>query len=156
MLIIKTRPKSILCGILCLSSLSASLMKIRSKMKSLLSGHFPQYMSMRDKRTSDSHVNSPICPKIELVQDFIAVLITCKYDGNSIKNEIAIIQTTFLKSVGPSRVANSHANSRKWVQIKDVRDFLPFLVIYMFNEDSIKNEVAVVRTTFSPFMSRTD
>ena len=33
----------------------------------------------------NSHVNNPICPKIKLVQDFIAVLITCKSDEDSIK-----------------------------------------------------------------------
>ena len=44
---------------------------------------------------SNSHVNSPIWPKIELFQDFMDVLIICKSDEDSIKNEIAIIQTTF-------------------------------------------------------------
>ena len=42
-------------------------------------------------------MNSLICLKIKLIQDFIAVLITCKSDEDSIKNEIAIIQTTFSK-----------------------------------------------------------
>ena len=32
---------------------------------------------------------------------FMAVLIICKFDEDSIKNEISIIQTTF-KSMGPS------------------------------------------------------
>ena len=39
--------KLIMSEILCMSSLSASLMKIGSKIKSLLSGqHFPHYMPM--------------------------------------------------------------------------------------------------------------
>ena len=54
----------------------------------------------------------------------------------------------FPKSMGPSRVA--HANSRKWAKIELVQDFMPVLVMYMFDEDSIKNEVAIFRTTFSP------
>ena len=45
--------------------------------------------------SNNSHVNSPILPKIKFVQDFVAVLIICKSDEDSIKNEIAIIQTTF-------------------------------------------------------------
>ena len=48
-------------------------------------------------------MNGQICPKIELVQDLISVLITCKSDEESIKNENAIIRTTF---------TNSHANGR--------------------------------------------
>ena len=44
---------------------------------------------------SNSHVNSPICPKIELVQDFMVVLLICKSDEESIKIEITIIRTTF-------------------------------------------------------------
>ena len=79
--------KSNFSEILCLSSLSASLMKIRSKMKSLSSRqHFPHYMSVGGYRASSSHINNPICSQIELVQDFIAVLITCKSDKDSIKN----------------------------------------------------------------------
>ena len=50
----------------------------------------------------------------------------------------------------PSRVENSHANSRKWAEIKPVRAFMHVLVISKFDEDQIKSEVAIVRTTFSP------
>ena len=44
---------------------------------------------------SNSHVNSPIWSKIELVQDFMAVFITCESDEDSIKTYIAIVRTTF-------------------------------------------------------------
>ena len=44
---------------------------------------------------SNSHVNSPTCPKIELVQDFMAVLITCKSDEDLIKTNTTIVWTTF-------------------------------------------------------------
>ena len=40
-------------------------------------------------------VNSPICPEFELVRDFIAILVTCKFEDNSIKSESTILQTTF-------------------------------------------------------------
>ena len=39
--------------------------------------------------------HGPIWPKIKLVGDFMAVLVTCKYDKDPIKNEIAILRTTF-------------------------------------------------------------
>ena len=101
--IVETVPISNFSEIVCLSMLSASLMKIQSKMNSLSSGqHFPYDMSIGDLRANpasilrkstsgrhrpvsyldidlrrmltgnNSHVNHPIYPKIEIVQDFIA------------------------------------------------------------------------------------
>ena len=104
-----------LVEILCLSSLAVSLMTIHSKMKSLLSGQ--NYVNGR-LNGKLLNVNSPICPKIELVKDFIAVLITGKSNEESIKNKIPIVQTTFSEIYGLSRVDKSHANSRKWVKIE--------------------------------------
>ena len=46
-------------------------------------------------RASNSEVNGPIWPEIELVRDFMAVLVTCKYDEDPIRNEVAILRTTF-------------------------------------------------------------
>ena len=45
------------------------------------------------ERAGNFHMNNAVCHNNELVQDFIAVLITCK----SNENPIAIIRTTFLK-----------------------------------------------------------
>ena len=42
-----------------------------------------------------SKVNSLIWPEIELVRDFMDVLVTCKFDEAPIKNEEVIDQTTF-------------------------------------------------------------
>ena len=46
-------------------------------------------------RASNSEVDSPIWPEFELIQDFMAVLVTCKIDEDRIKSEVAIIRTTF-------------------------------------------------------------
>ena len=80
----------------------------------------------------------------------MAVLITCKSVEDSIKTGIPIVRTTFSEVYGALKCGNSHANSRNWLKIEFVRDFLPVLVICKFDEDSIKNEVNIVRTTFSP------
>ena len=56
------------------------------------------------------------------------------------------------KSMVPSRVCISHANSHKWVKTERVRDVMPILFICKFDDVSIKNEVAVVRTTFFPII----
>ena len=78
---------------------------------------------------SNSHVNSPIGPKIELIKDFKAVLITGKSEENLSKMKLLLSRQHFMKFTGPSRVGNSHANSRNWAKIELVRDFMPVLVI---------------------------
>ena len=40
--------------------------------------------------------------------------------------------------------------SQNWAKIKLVWDLTPVLIICKFDEDLIKNEVAIVRTTFYP------
>ena len=94
MWIVWSGPKSNLSKILWLSSFPASLMTIRSKMKSLSCGQcFPK--SMEYIRASNSQANSWHWAKIKLVQDFMAVLITCQFDEDPIKNKVAIARTTF-------------------------------------------------------------
>ena len=65
-----------------MSSLPASMKKIRSKMKALeWTQHFPHYNSMVAMETSGR-----IWPNFEHIQALIHVLITCKYEKNPIKN----------------------------------------------------------------------
>ena len=89
----ETRPKSNMYKILCLFLLSASLI-IWSKMKKLLSDNIFPIICLKETK---GQVNSPICPKIKHIQDFMAVPITCKTGEDSIKNKMAIIWTTFSK-----------------------------------------------------------
>ena len=57
--------------------------------------------------------------------------------------------------MGHSRVGNYyHANRPNTAKIKLVQDFIPVPVICKFDEDPIKNEVAIVWTTFSPLYKR--
>ena len=69
----------------------------------------------------------------------MAVLITRKYDKDSIKNEIALVRTTFSEVYGSSRAGNSHANSQKWAKTEFVRDFMPVLIICKFDKKN-KND----------------
>ena len=60
--------------------------------------HFLHYKSVkknRRSRASNFKVNSPIWPKIELVRDFMPVLVNCKFEEYPIKNEGVIVSTTF-------------------------------------------------------------
>ena len=53
-----------------------------------------------ETKGQETYVKSPIRPKIELVQDFMAVLITCKSNEDSKKNEIDIVRATFSEVYG--------------------------------------------------------
>ena len=54
---------------------------------------------MEDLRASKSHVNGQIRRKLELIEAFMDVLSIRKSVENMIKNEVAIIRTTFCKSM---------------------------------------------------------
>ena len=58
-----------------------------------------QYKSMgnffRRSRTVNSVVSGPIWPKLELVRDFIPVLVTCKYKMDLIKSNREKAETPF-------------------------------------------------------------
>ena len=75
----------------CMSSLSARMRMIYSKMKEL---ECSQDFSRRS-RAANSAVLDPIWPNFELVQDVINVLVTCKYEEDPIKNEGARVDITF-------------------------------------------------------------
>ena len=67
-----------------MSWVSASMKKIRSKMKAL-----------ECPTATNSEVSGGILPKFELIQAFIVVLITCKNEENPIKNEGVRVLTRF-------------------------------------------------------------
>ena len=46
-------------------------------------------------RASNSEVKSPIWPEFKHVRDFMAVLVTCKFEDDLIKSEGTILLTTF-------------------------------------------------------------
>ena len=69
---------------------------------------------------------------------------------------MTILQTTFSpsyvygkKKIHRSSASNSEANGPNWPKIKFIRDFMTVFVISKFDEDLIKNEVAILGTTFS-------
>ena len=51
--------------------------------------------------------------------------------------------------MGPSRAGKSHAYSWAWAKIELVLDVMHVLVICKFDEDLVKNEVAIVQTTIT-------
>ena len=64
-----------------MSSLPASMKKIRSKMKALeWTQHYTAIFQMR--RADNSGVGVGIWPKFELIQAFMHVLVTCKNEDD--------------------------------------------------------------------------
>ena len=54
-----------------------------------------KYGVFRHSSASNSVVNSLIWQEIKLLRDFMAVLVTCKFDEDPIKKEVATLRTTF-------------------------------------------------------------
>ena len=46
-------------------------------------------------KAANSIVSGPIWPKFELVQDFMHVLVTCKYEKDRIKKNREKVETSF-------------------------------------------------------------
>ena len=77
-----------------LSWLPAKLKNNRSKMKAL---EWPQdNMFYWCSRADNSIVRGGLWQKLELIQVFIHVLVTCKNEEDAMKNEFARVVTTFL------------------------------------------------------------
>ena len=99
-------PKSNSSKLLCLSWLPATLMTIRSKMNELAWRHYFPIESLSEifqtSRAANSVVSGLIWLKFELIQDFMHVLITCKYKKDPIKNNQEKVETYFphYKSMG--------------------------------------------------------
>ena len=69
-----------------MTSLPASMKKIRSKMKALeCSQHYKTFF-FRRARADNSGVGGGIWPKFDLIQAVMHVLVTCKNEYDRIKN----------------------------------------------------------------------
>ena len=97
-------------------------------------------------------MNSLIWPELKLVQDFMALLVICKFEDDSIKSEGNFLRTTFSplkvyeKMFCRSRASNFEVNSPIWPEIELVQDFIAVLVTQKYDEDPIKNKVGILRT----------
>ena len=84
----------------CISLLPARMRMIDSKMKEIeCSQDFSPFKSIwvfsRRSRAANYAVLGPIRPNFELVRDVMDVLVTCKYEEDSIKNEGASVHNIF-------------------------------------------------------------
>ena len=86
---------------------------------------------------------------VKLIQDFIVVLVTCRNEEDSIKNEGARVFTTlYIDFFRHSRAGNSAISGRIWLKFKLIQAFMHALVFCKNLDDPIKSKGARVLTTF--------
>ena len=71
-------------------------------------------------------MNSPIWPEFELVQDFMAVLVTCKFEDDLIKSEDAILLITFFPFMGKCFIAQGRVSPKGISDLAKNRSHLRF------------------------------
>ena len=105
----------------------------------------------RRSSAANSEDSGGILPKVELIQAFIVVLVTCKNEEDLIKNEGARVLTRlYVVFFRRSRAANSEVSGGILPKFKLIQAFIVVLVTCKNEEDPIKNEGARVLTRFSP------
>ena len=94
--LIRSSHNSNLSEILCLSSLPVSLMETEFIVtEKRWKHHFPIQSRWECSRAINSAVKSSTWPEFELIQDFMPVLTTCKFDKDLIKDDWENMATPF-------------------------------------------------------------
>ena len=119
--------------ILCLSRLSASFIKIQSKLNRLCSGQgrIWRFLALERKWLQS-----------QLVRDLILVQIICKFHKDLIKTEKALLRTRLNIFFFFFFARNSKVNKAILPEFELVQDFIPAQVIYNFYKDPIKTKQA--------------
>ena len=111
-----------------MSLLPASLKRIRS-----ISTEIKWWLQFfRRSKAANSVVSGWIWPKSKLIQAFMHVLVTCKYENDPIKNSQENAMTLFSPVYGIffwcSRVANSMVGGPIWRKFKLIQDIIHVLI----------------------------
>ena len=99
-----------------------------------------------------------IHPEFELVLDFMAVLVTSKFDEDPINNERVSLETPFshYKSMGNFRrsgAANSIVSGPIWLRVK-LQDFMHVLVTCKYKKNRIKKKLRKGGDIVFPILSQ--
>ena len=97
-------------------------------------GHF-----FKRSRAANSGDPSPILLNFKPLQDFIAVLVTSKYEEDPIKNGGARMLLTSYIEFRRSRAANSIVGDRIWQKFKLIQASMVVLVTCKNDEDPSEN-----------------
>ena len=97
-----------------------------------------------------------IWPNFKLIQDLMYVIITCKYEKDSIKNSREKVETSFFPFYAygdffrRSRAANSAVSGPSRLKFKLVRALMHVIITFKYEKDRMKNRREKVETPFSP------
>ena len=102
-----------------MSWLPVSLMMIRSKIKLLSCPQYFLHYKYMGKffDACNSEANSPLWLQMELLQDFMPILVICKYAEDPIKTESAMCPQYFVRR---SMAGNSEVNGRMWPELTEI------------------------------------
>ena len=111
-----------------------------------------QHRFFRRSRAANSQVSSGIWPKFELIQSFMHVLITCKYQKDrTLNSRDKVVTPSFPLSMGVffrrSRADNSVVGGPIWPKFELIRDIMHVLFTYKFKMDLINSDREKVATS---------
>ena len=109
-----------------------------------------QHRFFRRSRAANSQVSNGIWPKFELIQAFMHVLITCKYQKDRTLNSRDKVATPSFPMVvffRRSKADNSVVSGPIWPKFELVRDIMHILVTYKFEMDLINSDREKVATS---------
>ena len=93
--------------------------------------------SFSDSRAANAIVSGPILLKIELIQNIMYVLITCKFKKNRIKSDQEKVEISILRH---SRAANFLVICQIWPKFKLIKALMHVLVTCKYQKDRVKNQ----------------
>ena len=96
-----------------------------------------QHRFFRRSRAANSQVSSGIWSKFELIQAFMHILITCKYQKDRTLNSRDKVYGGFFRR---SRAGNSVVGGPIWPKFELVGDIMHVLVTYKFKMDLINSD----------------
>ena len=95
-----------------------------------------------------------IWPNFKLIQALIYVIITCKYEKDSIKNNREKVATPFFQIITLSVAMQT--SDRIWPNFEHIQPFMHVLIACKYEKDQMKNSGENVMTSFSPLKSQWD
>ena len=112
---------------------------IKNSRENVMTSFFPLYVNgifFRRSRAANSVVGGQIWPKLELIQDIMPVLITCKFEKDRINSNGDKVVTSIFRR---SRAANSIVSGGIWPKFKLIQAFIHVLITCKYEKDPIKN-----------------
>ena len=138
---------------LCMSLLSASLIKIRSKMNRYpLDNIFPIIFLWETKEQVTHMLIVRSAPKSKSSR-VMAVLITCKSNKHSIKSKSFILKSILLSLWGPHGRVNLKPMVKSQIKLNFTEIFTFFFVIRKFDEELIEMKSLSSGKHFSSYIS---